>query len=623
MGFVLHQLMRKVQLSGGLGSEAAFVPFEAGLESMESAEVLLWAMRHGVSRGALCVLIAAALAGCGGGGGAGLSVSEETAAEMDTPEDDVEAPVDYGSGPVAAAGAVTETLKALAASGQLSASYKPENTGSTAYNIGAFGPVFAWPVIPLHMVLLPDGRVLGYGSDDKGAQGAKLHYAVWDPEWNPALPGADSSAFQLLANTTGTDLFCNTQLVLPSNGQVFMAGGDRIVNGVRNYAVADTNFFNPADNSLRKEAGSMAYRRWYGTAITTQKGEVVVMGGRDDRYYAGTSTKPSTEASYSPVPEIYVPGSGWRSLTGARSDAAFGSAKGNWWYPKSWLAPNGKIVTITNDGYFYALDPTGSGSLTKLTGKLQGTNYNTTSLMYAPGKLMSIRNTTQVALVDINGAQPVIKIGAPISTARKWGFSTVLPDGKVWVNGGSRNANTLADAVYTSEIWDPASGRWTMTATAQKPRLYHGNTMLLPSGAVVVGGGGAPGPVRGLNAEVYFPPYFFNPDGSFATQPVINQVSPKNLSWSDTFTVQMSTTAPVDRVVMIRTGSSTHSFSNEQRRMELAFTQDGQTLTVKAPAKATEMPPGYYMVFALRKNPKAPADDDRLVPSPAKIVKLS
>jgi hypothetical protein len=57
--------------------------------------------------------------------------------------------------------------------------------------------------------------------------------------------------------------------------------------------------------------------------------------------------------------------------------------------------------------------------------------------------------------------------------------------------------------------------------------------------------------------------------------------------------------------------------------MELPFTQSGQTLTVKAPAKATEMPPGYYMVFALRKNPKAPAGDNRLVPSQAKIIKLS
>jgi hypothetical protein len=147
--------------------------------------------------------------------------------------------------------------------------------------------------------------------------------------------------------------------------------------------------------------------------------------------------------------------------------------------------------------------------------------------------------------------------------------------------------------------------------------------MLLPSGAVVVGGGGAPGPVIGMNAEVYFPPYFFNPNGTWATQPVIGSVTPQSFGLNATFTMQMSTWGAIDKVVMVRTGSSTHAFNNEQRRMELAFTQAGRTLTVKAPARATEMPPGYYMVFALRKNPQAPVADNRLVPSEARIVKLS
>ncbi|WP_157272187.1 galactose oxidase-like domain-containing protein [Azohydromonas aeria] len=542
---------------------------------------------------------------------------------MDLPEDDHQAPVDYGSGPVASAGALTETLKELSAAGMLAPSYRPASPTRAAYRAGAFGPVFGWPVIPIHMVQLPDGRVLAYGSDDKGNQGAQLHYSVWDPNWDPAAPGAAPSPFQLLQHTTGTDLFCNTQLVLPSTGQVFMAGGDRTINGIRNYAVADTNFFNPADNSLRLEPTPMAFRRWYGTAITNARGEVVVMGGRDDRYYAGTSTKPATEDTYAPTPEVYVPGSGWRTLTGARSEAAFGEIKGNWWYPKSWLLPNGRILTITNDGYFYSLDHNGSGGIVQLNGKIQGTNWNTTSVMYAPGKILSVRGTTTVSLIDVNGPQPVISRGAPISTGRKWGFSTVLPDGTVWVNGGSVNENTLADAVYTTELWNPATNTWTMTANAAKPRLYHGNTMLLPNGAVVVGGGGAPGPVRGLNAEMYFPPYFFNPNGTWATQPVINTVSPQVFSWSDSFTLQMGSWGAIEKVVMIRTGSSTHSFSNEQRRMELDFTQAGRTLTVKAPARATEMPPGYYMVFALRKNPQAPAGETRLVPSEAKIVKLS
>ncbi len=602
-------------------------------------------------RQALYLSIVAALAACGGGGGGSTGAapantgstgntpstdntpSTGTGTDAGTPtntpsvdveETDVDAPVDFGSGPVSTSTVLAETLRQMAANGDLMTVYRPQATSSAAFTAGAFGPAVAWPVMPIHMVLLPDGRVLSYGTDDKGVQGAQFSYSVWDPNWNPNLPGEASSPHQLLANTTGTDLFCSTQLILPSNGQVLLAGGDRIVNGKRNYANGDLNFFNPADNTVRKEATPMAARRWYATAVTTSQGEVVVMGGRDDLYYPGTKTIPGTSVSYATTPEIYVPGTGWRTLATAKSDAVFGAVNGNnWWYPKSWLAPDGKILTITHEGNFHALDPAGTGTLTQLTGKLPGANWNLPSLMYAPGKILSVRNDNIVSLVDINGAQPVIsRTTNPISTGRKWGFATVLADGSVWFNGGSVNANALADAVKTTELWNPATGQWTMAANAQKPRMYHNASLLLPSGAVLTGGGGSPGPVRNLNAEVYFPPYLFNPDGSWAARPVVN-AAPTAVSRNSSFAVTMGNTTAVEKVVMVRTGSATHSFNNEQRIKTLPFTQSGAALTVSAPTSATEMPPGYYLMFVLQKNPLAPADANRLVPSQARIVKLS
>jgi hypothetical protein len=35
---------------------------------------------------------------------------------------------------------------------------------STTPLTGFFGPAFAWPIIPIHMALLPDGRVLNFGT---------------------------------------------------------------------------------------------------------------------------------------------------------------------------------------------------------------------------------------------------------------------------------------------------------------------------------------------------------------------------------------------------------------------------------------------------------------------------
>jgi hypothetical protein len=42
------------------------------------------------------------------------------------------------------------------------------------------------------------------------------------------------------------------------------------------------------------------------------------------------------------------------------------------------------------------------------------------------------------------------------------------------------------------------------TTRAIKPRLYHSTALLLPDGSVLTAGGGAPGPVKNLNAEIYY-----------------------------------------------------------------------------------------------------------------------
>ena len=76
---------------------------------------------------------------------------------------------------------------------------------------------------------------------------------------------------------------------------------------------------------------------------------------------------------------------------------------------------------------------------------------------------------------------------------------------KVLVTGGSAVANQLTGVAYAATIWNPATGQWTLGASAVKPRLYHSTALLLPDGSVLTAGGGAPGPVKNLNAEIYYP----------------------------------------------------------------------------------------------------------------------
>ena len=90
---------------------------------------------------------------------------------------------------------------------------------------GMWSSVYNWPLIAVHAVLLPDGRVLTYGSKADGTQGGSFIYDVWDSN------GAPDAGHLTLPNGSGTDLFCSSQLVLPPTSPttdpgVFIAGGD-------------------------------------------------------------------------------------------------------------------------------------------------------------------------------------------------------------------------------------------------------------------------------------------------------------------------------------------------------------------------------------------------------------
>jgi Domain of unknown function (DUF1929) len=79
-------------------------------------------------------------------------------------------------------------------------------------------------------------------------------------------------------------------------------------------------------------------------------------------------------------------------------------------------------------------------------------------------------------------------------------------------------------------------------------------------------------------------------------------------------TVDVQSTTPISRVTWVHTGAATHSFNNEQRFMELPFTQTGTQLQVTTPASVTQAPPGYYMLFVF---------DAAGVPSVARILRMA
>jgi galactose oxidase len=81
---------------------------------------------------------------------------------------------------------------------------------------------------------------------------------------------------------------------------------------------------------------------------------------------------------------------------------------------------------------------------------------------------------------------------------------------------------------------------------------------LLPDASVFTGGGGLCGTMCGMygganhdNAEIFSPPYLFNPDGSPATRPVITSAPQSAMCGA---ALMVTTDSPVTAFSLIRAG---------------------------------------------------------------------
>ncbi|OUL97952.1 galactose oxidase-like domain-containing protein, partial [Variovorax sp. JS1663] len=498
---------------------------------------------------------------------------EDLARQRELERDRV-APIDRGDGaPGQQPGAATAAAAAAAA--------------AVAPNVGGqWAAPINWPINPIHTVLTPDGKVMSYGTDPAGAQGAQLYYDVWTPATN---------AHSLLQHTTRTDLFCSAQAVLPASGQVLLAGGDTrgVTPTVINNGVRDVNLYDPAAATI-SPGPPMQYARWYGSLVPLADGRMLALAGID-----GTGAGAG-------VPEIYRPTLGWLTLS-AQPDWP-----GDWFYPRAVLAPNGRVLVASNNRLFSM--NTETPFITQIGTLPKVLNWSMPWAMFDRGKILLIAEDGGAMVVDFNGSVPIVTSVAGPGANRIWSTLTVLPDGKVLLTGGSSVYNELVNTAFSAMIWNPATGLWTTGNDAQKARLYHSSAMLLPDGTVLSGGGGSPGPVVNLNAEIYSPPYLFDSTGARRTRPLIN-TTPSQLTLGTNFRVTVASSRPIQRVTLVRTGSVTHSTDFGQRFLQLPFTQASGSANVDITLNESPniLPIGYYLLFVI---------DNAGVPSVGKILKL-
>jgi hypothetical protein len=533
-------------------------------------------------------------------------------------EKDRKAPVDYGYGRGAGIGPARPNLvlgqtPAIPQSTPLA----PQAVPRAAVPIGGgaggyFGPAFPWPIIPIHRALLPDGRVLSYGTDETGAQGAQGIYDVWDPKL-----GNDTGAHTtILSSPTKTDIFCSASSLIgvglsgPNklSGKLLITGGDATVNGMRNFSNNNVEIFAPKDNSLAASGTTMKFARWYPSITSLRNGDKLLLGG---------SVSPDVGE---PTPEVYHPRSGWRTLSGITGTQI--SDNGEWPYPRGFVGFDGAVYLLQHNVKIFRLTTDGAGMMNDTGSLMAPGGWNYPSAMFTPFKMLTVRAGKRAQVVDISSYPPVVTDVAPINYDRIWGNLTLLPDGRFLATGGSNIVNqdesTGAIVAYPAEIFDPNSGTWTLGACpgacAKKPRLYHSGALLLPDGSVLTGGGGAPGPVNQLNAEIYYPSYLYAKDGSGNPAPRPKIVSaPSTLRLGQTFSVTVGSNDLIGSVNLVRVGSNTHSLDSEQRLIPVPVSQSGTTITGTMASAPEKIPPGYYMLFVF---------NEAGVPAMAKIISV-
>ncbi len=452
--------------------------------------------------------------------------------------------------------------------------------------VGRFGPLIKAELVPIHTILLPNGKILYVDRHDQGTH--DMTPRVWDPATNTTIK----------TPTPTYDLFCSGHSML-RNGNIFFSGG-HIVDG---QGVDNLSIYEWRTNTWDTKLPRMFTPRWYPTNTPLPNGDVLISSGSAfelEKYVDRTEIFDSRTRTL-------------RSLDGAVQIQSY--------YPFMYVLPGNKVFAAGSDSITRILDVTGNGKWATV-GMTKAGRYRAygSSVQYERGKIMVCGGNKQSPLasaemIDMNVSGPSWKYTDSMHFSRRHHTAVILPDGKVFVNGGTSapGFNNADGAVKDAEIWDPLTGHWTLMARAASIRLYHSIALLLPDGRVLTGGGGHPGDDANFedahpDFEIYEPPYLFQ-----GTRPVITS-APDSIYYGKPFTVG-SVNGGNLKVSLFRLGCATHAWDHNTDFNRLAVTRlSAASLQVDAPADSVASAPGPHMLFLV---------DSAGIPSTAKIVWLN
>lgn len=241
----------------------------------------------------------------------------------------------------------------------------------------------------------------------------------------------------------------------------------------------------------------------------------------------------------------------------------------------------------------------------------------------SPGSYFATSDS-RITTVDVSSGQPrmTTRGAGDMSRPRWYPTGIALPTGEVVAVSGSDRDVVAGPGVEfpikQAELFDPATETWKPLAEANRPRTYHNSAALLHDGRILVGGhapistlylrnttlpgGFAPNDGRDPSFELYSPPYLFRGE-----RPVIRQVTDSAPAHGAQIDAAVTGPSPATRFVLVRNHTTTHVIDADQRTVQLVSQRIGATgyrLTI--PANRNVLPPGPYMLFAIRDTAAGP-----------------
>jgi N-acetylneuraminic acid mutarotase len=365
--------------------------------------------------------------------------------------------------------------------------------------------------------LLPNGKVLIVG----GYNGAVLSSAeLFDPAGGTWLP----------TGSLNTGRYDHTATLLP-NGKVLVTGGYTLGSVKLN----SSELYDPTSGMWTTTINPLNAARTLHTATLLPGGQVLVTGG------VGASGVIGSAEIYDPVAGTWTTTnslniarylhtatllpSGDVLMAGGFNTAGLTNAEvyenvGTWTtnapmnVPRqshtATLLPNGKVLVAGGLGSNYAsvasaelYDPVSRTWM--MTGSMAKERAYHTSTLLPNGKVLVAGGLDRYQIETFSAelydpASGTWTTTASLSTGRLLHTATLLANGKVLVTGGYTTFYSNPTRLVSCEIYDPASGTWTVTGSMNLPRVEH-MAALLTNGLVLV----ASGIGTSTNAELYNP----------------------------------------------------------------------------------------------------------------------